>query len=119
MRNVVERIFGVAKKRFPVLKQGTHFVPEKQSRVIIALLTIFNFMVIFSPDHPDFAFDPEDWAETNFDTAMGQNTNPVADKGALGGEPDAAERRQADERRDQIARAMWTQYGAWKAAHGV
>lgn len=97
MHNVIEWIFCVAKKCFPVLKQGMHFAPKKQSCVIIALLTLFNFMVMFSPNNPNFAFDPEDWGNMDFDTAMGQDNNLDVDKGVLGGKPDAAEQHQADE----------------------
>ncbi|CAL1403100.1 unnamed protein product [Linum trigynum] len=43
-RNVVERIFGVLKMRFAILRNATWFTPEQVSRIVIACCIIHNFI---------------------------------------------------------------------------
>jgi hypothetical protein len=111
-RNVIERIFGAVKKRFAVIAHGTRLGTEKQARVIVAFLVIFNFVAIFDPHHPDFTFNPDSWKETTFDTATNLDLSGDVDEGELGGDISKAEICWADARRDIIAQAMWDQYVA-------
>jgi hypothetical protein len=111
-RNVIERIFGAVKKRFAVIAQGTRLSPEKQARVIIAFLVIFNFIAIFDPNHSDFSFNPDNWKDADFDTATNIDPDGENDEGEFGGDVSTAEGRWADQRRDEIAKAMWDQYVA-------
>jgi hypothetical protein len=84
LRNIIERIFGVAKRRFLVFAQGTRFNPDKQSRVLLAFAAIFNFLVIHDPENPDFNIHPgqeQDPVWRNFDSATGLAADDVGDEG--------------------------------------
>jgi hypothetical protein len=115
MRNVIERIFGAAKKRWVVLDQGTRFKPEEQAKITIALMVIFNLIRIIDPDDLVLAWNPETEHEQVSEAAANnsedaEQTEPRTDEGELGTSISAAERRFAEERRDRIAQAMWEQY---------
>lgn len=109
LRNVVERIFGVAKNKFAILREGTDFSARKQADLITAFIVIFNFIRIFGDD--DINWDPKSWRDIDFDgVAEHSGAEGSADEGELGEHISAAERRAADNRRDSIAMAMWTDY---------
>jgi len=106
LRNVIERIFGVVKRRFKVLVIAQEYSPETQSQLISGLAVIHNFIRAYDP-----ADIPED---TEMETATGPNeetariermTAKLADR-AVGNE----ERNRAAERRETIALAMWEDY---------
>lgn len=44
-RNTIERLFGVLKRRFPVLHYGIRFNPQRSSTVIIAACVLYNYAV--------------------------------------------------------------------------
>jgi hypothetical protein len=120
LRNVVERIFGVAKKRFLVIAQGTRFDTEKQSRVQLAFAAIFNFLVMHDPNNTDFNFDPgasDELVWRNFDTATGLMSNNIGDEGEIPGAPSTQETREAEAWRDGIAQDMWDQYVEYQSRH--
>jgi hypothetical protein len=110
LRNVIERIFGAAKKRFAVLKEGTRLAPQSQALVIIAVLVMVNFIRIYDPQDLDVAWDPEADIEEQELRADAGDAEEAFDEGELGGHISVAERRAADERRDRIAQDMWKQY---------
>ena len=103
LRNVIERIFGVIKRRFKVLVIAQEYSLETQSQLISGLAVLHNFIRIHDPtDTLD-----EDLAEeepTNQDPGSIDNSN--LRERALGNE----ERERAAERREAIARAMWQDY---------
>jgi hypothetical protein len=105
LRNVIERIFGVAKKQFLPLKFGTNFAPNEQASFVLALCILFNIICIISP--PDELANWDNF-DGNLDSVLGGGED--GDEGDLGGFVSTAERREADARRDQIAQEMWAQY---------
>jgi hypothetical protein len=115
MRNVIERIFGAAKKRWLVLEQGTRLSTKAQAVVTIAFMVIINFIRVYDPDDLPIAWNPETEhvhaAEAFANAGDAPELEGLPDEGELGGVSiSAAERRFAEERRDRIAHAMWLQY---------
>src|SRR5690349_4464280 len=43
-RNVIERIFGILKKRFPIIVQAPEFSLSMQSKLVIACCVLHNFI---------------------------------------------------------------------------
>lgn len=99
LRNVIERIFGVIKRRFKVLVIAQEYSFEMQSRLISAIAALHNFIRIYDPT--DILDDPEE--ETSQDDP---DSMPNRDHRAVG----QAERDRAAKRRDKIARDMWSEY---------
>ena len=44
LRNVVERIFGVAKRKFKILGVGTEYSVDTQVHLVLGLLGLYNFI---------------------------------------------------------------------------
>lgn len=108
-RNVVERIFGVLKWRFRILVHPPQFSMDVQARLPPALAALHNFIRQHDPD------DMADVDDNIDDPQPGTRAEPPvapAEGQLAGGIAGAAERRQANERRDKIAQEMWTQYQA-------
>jgi hypothetical protein len=100
-RNVIERIFGVLKRRFRILVCPPEVDMVWQARLPAALAAIHNFI----RDHDPLDIEADDGL---FDPDPGAHTGELAD-----GLPRAAERERANNRRDDIARQMWAQYQAY------
>ena len=43
-RNCIERIFGISKKRFPILKSPNEYPYESQVKLVLALAALHNFI---------------------------------------------------------------------------
>lgn len=102
-RNIVERIFGILKNRFTILRSNPHLNVDVQAKLAPALAAIHNFIT---------EYDAEDIQEL---LAADQATppEPGVDTGDLAfGPARTAERQEADSWRDCIANAMWQQYQA-------
>jgi hypothetical protein len=96
-RNVVERIFGVLKRRFKILIMPPEYSMSIQKLIPPALCALHNFIREYDPDDLAQYMEPEPMDMENV--------------GALGsGPPGRAERERANNRRDQIAAGMWAQY---------
>jgi uncharacterized alpha-E superfamily protein len=94
-RNVIERIFGVLKKRFAILNKPIEYSTEDQAQIVQALGVIHNFIRIHDPDDiPNI--------EACLDTAVDPST--------LASNVSRAERDRATQRRDSIAKEMWASY---------
>jgi hypothetical protein len=98
---VIERIFGVLKKRFKILVSTPEFSTSTQACLICALAVVHNFIRIH---------DPEDMPEP----VEGEN-GECTEEGGLRDGISPAERSRASERRDVIAAAMWAAY-EWRGA---
>lgn len=97
-RNVVERVFGVLKKRFQIFNTPPEYPFKTQAHLVHALAVVHNLIRIYDPhDVPSFH---EDETENGADSATGE----------LAGSVSAAERTQASEMRDHIANEMWKSY---------
>lgn len=100
LRNVIERIFGVLKRKFKILQRPPEFTIRQQVQLVLALTAVHNFIVDKGPGKDS---DFEDLDEFNLE----EWTPPPP--------PSAEERfapaRQAMQRlRDEIASQMWADY---------
>lgn len=105
-RNVIEHIFGVLKRRFKILVYPPEISINLQARLPPALAAIHNFIRDLDPT------DLNDFHEAE-DIQPGWRSGDLAD-----GLPQRAERERANNRRDDIANAMWVQYQQHLAAGG-
>jgi hypothetical protein len=110
-RNVIERIFGILKKRFRILLLPPEYDMEIQARIPSALCALHNFIRQHDPlefidldeelgsgneehrDHGDHGLDGHDHGELSTTSVV-----------------DASERDRARTKRDHIANEMWVQY---------
>jgi hypothetical protein len=98
LRNVIERIFGILKKRFKVLIVPQEYEIEIQAQLVSALSVVHNFIRVHDPhDLIGSDDDDEDQPEVLRDGSLQRNIT-------------AAERIRATARRDKIAEAMWADY---------
>jgi hypothetical protein len=96
-RNVVERIFGILKRRFVILIHPPEYGMHIQVRIPPALGALHNFIRIHDPGEiNDFTFE-----NLRFDVD-GEEGGDLA-VGPAG----AVERKRATDKRNQIAQAMW------------
>ena len=108
---MIERIFGVVKCQFHVLQTPLEYNMDIQARIPTALCAIHNFVRQYDPD----AFFDSELTEGDLSAELGGD-----ELGVLGDGPvDAAERRQADQRHDNIAQEMWEDYQQGLACRGI
>ena len=91
LRNVIERTFGVLKRRFKVLAVAQEYSLKHQARLVPALAVVHNFIRVHDPSDIEIIDDDSD-------RDIAQQT-----AGQVGM---ADERGRAAERRDKIAHAM-------------
>ncbi|KAI9906535.1 hypothetical protein PsorP6_004473 [Peronosclerospora sorghi] len=96
LRNAVERIFGVLRKRFPILAKGCQY-PVKTQVQLVYTLTIHNFIIKHSGEYELFE-EPE--------LISGNDQGePPRDQSVS-----VVERREAAVKRENIAKSMWEDY---------
>ncbi len=106
-RNVVERIFGVIKKRWDILTRPPRYDMDIQSRIPPALAALHNFILKHD------SVDREDILED-----LDISDPDLGDCGDLAEEiPDQAEKECANSLRDTIAKEMWVSYQQYLADH--
>ena len=117
LRNVIERIFGVVKRRFKVLVIAQEYSPEIQSRLICALAVLHNFIRVYDPSDTfeDTEIETESSAGVNRESAQAERRTATLADWAVGNE----ERNRASERRESIALAMWADYRLRHWARGA
>jgi hypothetical protein len=97
LRNAIERIFGVLKKRFRILRIGPEYNLEIQARIPAALCAIHNFIQEHDPNELEGEIgEPE--GRDGFDDLENEDGPP------------APENEAATNMRNQIAQDMWDQY---------
>jgi hypothetical protein len=100
LRSVIERVFGIMKNRFAVLRHGCQHPLRTQVSLVQALCVVHNYITIHRNSH-GVGGDDDDGGGVAVSASQSDAINEDAT-----GTPDA----QADELRDSIAEAMWTQY---------
>jgi hypothetical protein len=100
LRNVIEHIFGVIKKRFRIVQLPPEYNSEIQSRIPPALCFLHNVIRIHDPnDFLDYHHvESDEWSAPHY-------TGTLAE-----GPPTEAARTHAHEHRDQIAQQTWEDY---------
>ena len=123
-RNVVERIFGILKRRFAVFSRAPEYPIETQTRLIPAISALHNFLRIH--DRTDEAHDlgsnntlhrEGSGSISSFVTEDIAEQEEIAPE-ELGMQISEAEKARASARRDRIAQQMWDDYVAYTAEHG-
>ncbi|KIO00923.1 hypothetical protein M404DRAFT_151496, partial [Pisolithus tinctorius Marx 270] len=104
-RNVIERIFGILKRRFRILLLAPEYDIDIQARIPAALCAVHNFIRTHGESEEgtdDISLDEDDEGEQQ----PGPRTNPQATEGTRNLEEDILMRGM----RDDIATAMWADY---------
>ena len=97
--NVIERIFGVLKRRFRILLLAPEYTLHIQARIPAALCAIHNFIIKHDPAEDITLTDDDN------DNAPGPLDHDHEASAAAAAEIDTP-----SERRDNIAQAMWDDY---------
>jgi hypothetical protein len=98
-RNIIERIFGVLKRRFRILLLAPEYELCVQAQIPSALCAIHNFIRIHDQDEGALLEERE--LHDQFWHADGEY---------MGADDDVEPEAEMKHRRDQIARAMWEDY---------
>lgn len=106
-RNVIERIFGVLKQRFRILLLAPQYSLEIQARIPAALAAIHNYICEHSDADEDnpLKMNGGDIDIADMVNARHESHDNFNEDDGLTFDDD-----NVDERRDQIARAMWDDY---------
>lgn len=94
-RNVIERSFGVLKKRFPILRRVESYERDLQTKIIMSCFMIHNFIRRFN------ANDSDEWLNLTPDEVINARDPPMWFQQA---EPDA------ETLRDNMATNFWNQF---------
>ncbi|THU90174.1 hypothetical protein K435DRAFT_676444, partial [Dendrothele bispora CBS 962.96] len=105
-RNVVERVFGVVKKRWAILTRPPQCPMDIQACIPPALVALHNF--ILKKDENDLE---KYLGDDCYDEQPGVRGSGEINFGSLAdGYTTRTEKQQAENRRDEIAQAMWEDY---------
>ncbi|TXG57010.1 hypothetical protein EZV62_018323 [Acer yangbiense] len=99
--SVIERAFGVLKKRFPIISTGTesHFSVRTLTKIVLACCILHNYLMGVDPDEQILReVDQELW-----------NSEPQTED-IYSTEKDNEEARLGTSIRDEIAKRMWQEY---------
>ena len=104
LRNVVERAFGVLKKRFPIIASGTEptYGIKTQNRIIIACCILHNYLMMTDPEEELIAEVDEEIANQSVSEQHGDDH--IEEDG------DEEHTRLEENLRNSIADAMWRAY---------
>ncbi|XP_057458064.1 uncharacterized protein LOC130748834 [Lotus japonicus] len=97
LRNVIERTFGVLKKRFPIISSGTepHYSFEVMRNIVVACCILHNFLMGVDIDEALMAEVDRELLQRDIDRSQAQRDE---------------EYRQGQLLRDNIANEMWNVY---------
>jgi hypothetical protein len=101
-RNVIERLFGVFKRKFRILSKGNEYSIERQVALVNVLAALFNF--IAQRDREDVDFDIPEGVETTSPSTHQQEPQVVAVRET---NQQRRDRKEMDNKREEIAQAMW------------
>jgi hypothetical protein len=95
--NIIERIFGVVKRKYQILQQPAEYSIETQTRIILACLGLHNWVRSIEGEKADF------WLDTEKSTFIDIQPVVAYPEGTITS-------RKMDKFRDEIAEKMWTDY---------
>ena len=102
LRNVVERIIGIFKKRFKIIREANFYPIDVQAKLVTALCALHNFIRIHDP-RDDMGITQEE-----LDVLLEDEMRPAVGESQHGVGRQEAERAAAQ--RDEIAGALWRSY---------
>ena len=97
-RNVVERIFGVVKRRFRLMVAAPEYSLETQTKIVPALCALHNFICVYNPEE-------KMGLEELSARAPRRGQEDYSHQGVS-----AQEKARVNTKRDVIAKEMWRQY---------
>jgi hypothetical protein len=100
LRNVIERIFGVVKRKFKILNTTAEYSIDTQIYLIPALIALANFLTMHE------SISQEELEEADRDIQR-ESAADITSAGEPANEPESSE---MAARRDQIAKVMWEDY---------
>ena len=105
LRNVIERAFGVLKKRFSIIAGGseTHYPVDTMSLIIIACCILHNFLMTADPNEALLADVDRELEQS------GPSTGPSTDN-ARDHHINDEDATRGNSLRDSVASAMWEDY---------
>ena len=110
LRNAVERIFGIVKKRFKMFREANDFPIKFQGQIATAICVLHNFIRTHDPE------DIVDLDDAELEEVPRSRSALVQEPSVVG--ISACEAREAAERRDRIAEDMWVKYQAVLRSRG-
>ncbi|OBZ68423.1 putative nuclease HARBI1 [Grifola frondosa] len=113
-RNAIERIFGVFKKRFRILRLPAEYSLDIQARIPPALASIQNFIRRHGMSDRETILELQREIEAEIAALTMDQLGDLAD-----GPTSPVEKAEGDSRRDQIATAMWNDYLVIIQARGL
>src|ERR1700709_947933 len=99
LRNVIERVFGVLKRKYQILQTPSEYSIETQTRIILACATLHNWVRSIEGVNADILLE----TEGNQERGKEQQVAVEYPKGVVTS-------RQMDRFRDEIAEKMWIDY---------
>ncbi|KAJ7802459.1 hypothetical protein B0H13DRAFT_2389572 [Mycena leptocephala] len=116
LRNVVERIFGIVKRRWSLFTRPQEYPIEVQARFVCTIGALHNFIRIHdtADDAQDLVTNPPYLAtplrrEDSLRDFLGDEPREISAE-ELGMDISTEERDQASDHRDRIAEQMWQDY---------
>jgi hypothetical protein len=106
LRNPVERIFGVIKRRWPILSATPQYSFRTQAEIVPALCALHNFIRWRDP----YEIEMFGGVQQTYDECFGMPSNVLSSQRPVFTRVTRSEQLRADTRRDDIANAMWTHY---------
>jgi len=103
LRNVIERVFGVIKKRFPLLRDMKPYPIVQQAKLVLCATILNNFIIMCAGDDDD-----DEYNEADAETLEPQDDHGIPTQANTTSDDD--EHNAAKEMRDGIASGLWTQY---------
>lgn len=104
-RNVVERLFGIFKRRFKVLNCAPEYSTQTQAMLVSGLAALHNFIQLRDPSDTRTGSYTDDQS-----TNQEQRSGGTDEGGSLAHHISTRERDQATIQRDRIALDMWSDY---------
>lgn len=100
LRNIIERLFGIWKKRFPILTSAPQYDIRTQAKLVVALAVLHNFIVEAGGNNDDIALE--------WDREERDRHHPCPVQEDTGNEP----RTDMTLKREVIGGRMWEEYSA-------
>jgi hypothetical protein len=97
LRNVVERIFGVVKRKYQILRSPSEYLIDTQTRIILACCTLYNFVRSQEGEKADKHLASQSIILDDIQPAVEYPQGLVSLK-------------KMDKFRDEITEKMWTDY---------
>jgi len=101
LRNVIERVFGILKRKFPLLDHGCEYPYDTQVELVLAITGLFNFI---RDNSIEVDLHEQEWTE---DSEPHPESTPWPEQAAGAWEGTDKE---MEKQREEVASAMWMNY---------